>query len=87
MPGIQALYLSILLWRKSIEGMRRAMDLLHTTEERIQKVTNGSYHSCALRFGQRPKHRMSAPAATAIYWFPPTLNVIGDAFIKTLVGN
>ena len=67
--------------------MRLVVDLSHTTPERIQKVTNGSYHSCALRFGQRPKHRMFAPAATAIYWFSPTLNVMGDAFIKTLVGN
>jgi hypothetical protein len=66
--------------------MGLVMDLCHTSES-IQKVTNGSYHSCALRFGQRPKHRMLAPAATAIYWFPPTLNVMGDAFIKTLVGN
>jgi len=67
--------------------MRLVMDLSHTTSERIQKVTNGSYHSCALRFGHSPKHRMLAPAATAIYWFSPTLNVMGDAFIKTLVGN
>ena len=27
------------------------------------------------------------PAATATYWLPPKLNVMGEAFMRTLVGN
>jgi hypothetical protein len=34
-----------------------------------------------------PKHKMFGPAATATYCFPPNSNVIGDAFIRTLVSN
>ena len=34
-----------------------------------------------------PKHRIFGPAATATYCFPRTLNVIGDAFMRTFVGK
>ena len=35
----------------------------------------------------RPKQRIFGPAATATYCLPPTVKVIGEAFIRTLVGN
>ncbi len=34
-----------------------------------------------------PKHKIFGPAATATYCFPPTSNVIGEAFIRTFVSN
>ena len=34
-----------------------------------------------------PKQRMLGPAATATYWRPSSRNVIGPAFIRTLVGK
>ncbi len=36
---------------------------------------------------QRPKHRILGPAATAIYCLPSTIKVMGEAFMKMLVGN
>jgi len=36
---------------------------------------------------QRPKQRMLGPAATATYWRPAAMKVMGDAFMRTLVGN
>ena len=30
---------------------------------------------------------MFGPAATATYCLPPTVNVMGEAFMRTLVGN
>ena len=36
---------------------------------------------------QRPKHKILGPAATAIYCLPSTIKVMGEAFMKMLVGN
>src|SRR4051812_13681302 len=36
---------------------------------------------------QRPKQRIFGPAATAMYCLPAKLKVIGDAFMRTLVGK
>jgi peptidoglycan/LPS O-acetylase OafA/YrhL len=35
----------------------------------------------------RPKQTMFGPAATATYWLPRTVNVMGEAFMRMLVGN
>ncbi len=48
-------------------------------------LVNG--HGSRLRLSQSPKQSMFGPAATATYWFPATMYVIGDAFIRTFVGK
>ena len=35
----------------------------------------------------KPKQRIFGPAATATYCLPPAVKVMGDAFMRTLVGN
>ena len=43
--------------------------------------------SVTFQYGHRPKQRIFGPAATATYCLPPNVNVIGEAFMRTLVGN
>ena len=38
-------------------------------------------------FPHKPKQRMLGPAATTTYCWAPTLKVMGEAFMRTLVGN
>lgn len=36
---------------------------------------------------QRPKQRIFGPAATAMNCLPPAVKVMGEAFMRTLVGK
>jgi len=49
----------------------------------LKTLTDG-YHAAG---AHNPKQRIFGPAATATYCFPRTLKVIGEAFIRTLVGK
>ena len=47
--------------------------------------TFSSRHAAVRRY--KPKQRMLGPAATTTYCWPPVLKVMGEAFMRTFVGN
>ena len=59
--------------------------MIFMNEGLLYKVAGGWWLVMASCY--KPKQRMLGPAATATYCLPFTLKVIGEAFIRTLVGK
>ena len=53
----------------------------------VTRATRSPSPAIVALMPHRPKQRTLGPAATTTYCWAPTLKVMGEAFMRTLVGN